>query len=120
MFFLRRQAHTNPLFKDFNIFKCHDKIALENCIFIHKSFKQQLPQAFDNWFPQIFMPAKRGGQIWAVLMYLLTELNYIEEILFVLVQIFTWNYLQNFYRNILFHQLTTKCLKNLHFLIKYV
>ena len=57
MFFLRREAHTNPLFKDFNILKFHDKIALENCIFMHKSFKQQLPQAFDNWFPQIFMPA---------------------------------------------------------------
>ena len=50
MFFLRREAHTNPLFKDFNILKFHDKIALENCIFIQKFFKQQLPQPFDNWF----------------------------------------------------------------------
>ena len=49
-FFLRREAHTNPLFKDFNILKLHDKIALENSIFIHKSFKHQLPQPFDNWF----------------------------------------------------------------------
>ena len=30
MFFLRTEAHANPLFKDFNIFKFHDKIALEN------------------------------------------------------------------------------------------
>ena len=37
-------------------------------------------------FPQIFIPTSRGGPIWAVLMYLLTELNYMEEILFVLVQ----------------------------------
>ena len=37
-------------------------------------------------FPQIFIPTTQGGQIWAVLMYLLTELNYLEEILFVLVQ----------------------------------
>ena len=86
MFFLRREAHTNPLFKDFNILKFHDKTALENYISMHKSFKQQLPQAFDNWFPQIFMPATRGGQIWDVLIYILTELNYMEEILFVLVQ----------------------------------
>ena len=53
---------------------------------MHKFIKQQLPQALDNWFPQIFMPATRADQFWAVLMYLLTELNYMEEILFVLVQ----------------------------------
>ena len=44
MFFLRRLAHPNPLFKDFNILKFYDKIALENFIFIHKSFKHQLLQ----------------------------------------------------------------------------
>ena len=48
--FLRREAHTNPLFKDCNILKFHDKIALENSILIHKSFKHQLPKPFDNWF----------------------------------------------------------------------
>ena len=48
MFFLR-EVHTNPLFKDCNVLKFH-KSALENSIFINKSFKHQLPQAFDNWF----------------------------------------------------------------------
>ena len=81
MFFLRRQAHTNPFLKDFNILEFHDKIALENCIFIHKSFKQQLPQPLHFPqifipttqggqtgldFPQIFIPTTQGGQIWAV------------------------------------------------------
>ena len=36
---------------------------------------------------------------------------------------FTWNYLQNLHRNILFHKITRKCLKKLltiHFLKKYV
>ena len=47
---LRREAHANPLFKDFNFLKLHDKTALENSIFMHKSFKHQLPQLFDNWF----------------------------------------------------------------------
>ena len=46
----RREAHTNPLFKDFNILKFHDKIALESSIFVHKSFKHQLPQPYDSWF----------------------------------------------------------------------
>ena len=50
MFFRRKEAHTNPLFKDFNILKFPDKIALGNSIFIHKSFKHQLHQSFDNWF----------------------------------------------------------------------
>ena len=50
MFFLLREAHNNPLYKDFNILKFHDKTALENFIFIHKSFEHQLPQPFDNCF----------------------------------------------------------------------
>ena len=57
-----------------------------------------------------------------MLMYLLTELKYMEEIVCISV-IFTWNYLQNRHRNNLFHKLTTKCLKKLltlHFLRKYV
>ena len=37
-------------------------------------------------FPQIFISATQGGPTWAVVMYLLTEPNYMEEILFVLVQ----------------------------------
>ena len=37
-------------------------------------------------FPHIFIPTTQGGPIWAALMYLLTELNYMEETLFALVQ----------------------------------
>ena len=50
MFFLRRDAHTNPLFKNCNILKYHDKIPLENSILIHKSFKHELFQPFNSWF----------------------------------------------------------------------
>ena len=90
MFSLRREAHTNPLFKDCSILKFHDKIALENSILIHKSFKHQLPNHLIAGlnFTQIFILTTQGGQIWAVVMYLLTKLNYMEEILFVLVQFF--------------------------------
>ena len=49
-FFLRRDAHTNPLFRDCNILKFHYKIAFENSILIHKSFKQELPQPLNRWF----------------------------------------------------------------------
>ena len=98
MFFLRREAHINPLFKDSNILKFHDKIALENSILIHKSFKHQLPD------------------------HLITGLDS-PQISVCISAIFTWNYLQNLHRNILFHKLTTNSLKKLltlHFLRKYV
>ena len=113
MFFLRREAHTNPLFKDFNILKFHDKIALENCIFIHKSFKQQLPQPFDNWFG-LSSNFHTHNTRWSNLGCLnvpshRTKLYGRNSVC--ISAIFTWNYLQNLHRNILFHTLTTKCLK---------
>ena len=37
-------------------------------------------------FPQIFIPIREGGRICDVLIYLLTQLNHMEEILFVLAQ----------------------------------
>ena len=88
MFFLRRKAHTNPLFKDFSILKFLIRLHLKTP-FLHINplninFPNHLITGLD--FPQIFIPTTQGGQIWAVLMYLLTELNYMEEILFVLVQ----------------------------------
>ena len=119
-FFLRREAHTNPLFKDFNILKFHDKIALENSIFIHKSFKHQLPQPFDNWFG-LSSNFHTHNTRWSNLGCLnvpshRTKLYGRNSVC--ISAIFTWNYLQNFHRNILFHKLTTKCLKKiltLHF-----
>ena len=124
-FFLRREAHTNPLFKDFNILKLHDKIALENSIFIHKSFKHQLPQPFDNWFG-LSSNFHTHNTRWSNLGCLnvpshRTKLYGRNSVC--ISAIFTWNYLQNLRRNILFHKLTTKCLKKLltlHFLTKYV
>ena len=50
MYFLNRNAHTTPLFKDSHILKFPDKIALENCIFIKNYFNEILPTPFKNWF----------------------------------------------------------------------
>ena len=50
MYFLNRNTHAAPLFKDSNIVKFSDKIALENCIFIKNYFNQTLPKPFKNWF----------------------------------------------------------------------
>ena len=48
--FLIHNTHTTPLFKDSNILKFSDKIALKNCIFIKNYFNQTLPTPFKNWF----------------------------------------------------------------------
>ena len=46
MYFLKRNTHTSPLFKDSNILKFPHKIALENCIFVKNYFNQTLPTPF--------------------------------------------------------------------------
>ena len=114
-FFLRREAHTNPLFKDFNILKFYDKIALENSIFIHKSFKHQLPQPFDNWF-RLSSNFHTRNTRWSNLGCLNVSSHRTKQYgrNFVCISaVFTWNYLQNIQRNILCHELTTNCLKKL-------
>ena len=50
MYFLNRNIHTSPLFKNSNILKFPDKIALENCNFLKNYFNQTLPTPFKNWF----------------------------------------------------------------------
>ena len=49
-YFLKHNAHTYSLFRDLNILKLHDKIALEKYLFINKYFKKCLPTIFKNWF----------------------------------------------------------------------
>ena len=122
MFVLRTEAHTNPLFKDFKILKFHDKIALENSIFIHKSFKHQLPQPFDNWF-RLSSNFHSHNTRWSILGCLnvpshRTKLHGINSVC--ISAIFFRNYLQNLHRNILFQKLTTKKILTLRFLRKYV
>ena len=114
MFSLRKEAHTNPLFKDCDILKFHDKIALENSILIHKSFKHQLPQPFDNWF-ELSSNFHTHNTSWLNLDCLNVPSNKAKlygRNSVCISAIFTWNYLQNLHRNILFHKLTTNCLKN--------
>ena len=123
MFFLRREAHTKPLFQYFNILKLHDKIALEKSIFIHKSFKHQLTQPFDNWFglsSNFHTHSTRWSNVGCLdVPSHRTKLYGRKSVC--ISAISTWNYLQNLHRNISFHTLTTRCLKKLltsHFLRK--
>ena len=109
--------------KDCNILRFHDKTVIKNSILIYKSFKHDLPQPFNSWFglPSNFhtynirwfrlgcldIPSQR------------TKLYARNSVC--ISAIFTWNYLQNLHRNILFQKLTTNGLKKLltlHFLGK--
>ena len=48
--FSHRLSHTSPLFSDSKVIKFYDKVSIENCIFINKSFSHHLPSLFQDWF----------------------------------------------------------------------
>ena len=50
MYFLNRNTHTAPLYKDSNIVNFPDKNVVENCIFIKNYFNQTFSIPFKNWF----------------------------------------------------------------------
>ena len=58
IYFLNHNAHTSPLFRDLNILKFPDKIALENCLFINKYSTNVHPQSLktDLLSHLIFIP----------------------------------------------------------------
>ena len=62
-------------------------------------------------FPQYFITTTQGGPIKVVLMYLLTEQNYMEEILLVLVQFSPGIIFKTFIE--IFHFISTNSLKKL-------
>ena len=43
-------AHTEPIFKKFNILKLKDQITLFNCLFVHDHSRKLLPSTFNNFF----------------------------------------------------------------------
>ena len=50
MYFLNHNTHTAPLFRDSNILRFPDKIALENSVFIKNYINQTLLTPFKNQF----------------------------------------------------------------------
>ena len=50
IYFLNHNAHTSPLFRDLNILKLPEKIAIENCLLINKYFNKCLHTIFKNRF----------------------------------------------------------------------
>ena len=67
MYFLNHNTHTAPLFRDSNILKFPDKIALENSVFIKNYFNQTLLTPFKNQFTLSlcrFIHITQDGQIY--------------------------------------------------------
>ena len=115
MYFVNRNAHTTPLFKDSNILTFPDKIAFENCIFIKNYFNQTLPTPLKNCFT-LTTDSYTYNTRWSNLgcleiprhkskIYGRQSVN--------ISAIYTWNYLQSHRRNIMFHQLSLTRLNKL-------
>ena len=63
-------------------------------------------------FPQTFIRTTQVGPIWDILMYLLTDQNYMEEFQLVLKQFSLGIICKIFIENILFNKLTKDTFKN--------
>ena len=46
-------AHSDVLFKDLRILKIHDNVKVQNCLFVHDSLNNKLPNCFKNYFTML-------------------------------------------------------------------
>ena len=53
MTFSDLKAHSEPLFKKFEILKFKDNIVLQNCLFVYDYLKGNLPNSFINTFKRV-------------------------------------------------------------------
>ena len=115
MYLLNFNIHTAPLFKESNILKFPDKIALENCIFIKKYFNQTLPTPFKNWFT-LSTNSHTHNTRWSNLGCLKIPPNktkvYGRQSVNISA-IYIWNYLQRIHKNVMFYPLSLTKLKKL-------
>ena len=115
MYFLNRNAHTTPLFKDSNILKFPDKIAPENYILIKNYFSQTLRTPFKNWFTlstDSHTHNTRRSNLGCLKIPPHKTKIYGRQSVNISA-IYTWNYLQSHHKNRMFHQLSLARLKKL-------
>ena len=114
MYFFNRNTHTTPFFKDSNILKFPDKMALENCIFIKNYFSQTLPTPFKNR-STLSTDSHTHNTRWSDLGCLKipphkTRIYGRQSVN--ISAMYIWNYLQRIHKN-MFHQLSLTRLKKL-------
>ena len=44
------RADSNPIYRDLNILKLRDQIAIQNCLFVHDSLNNNSPSCFSDYF----------------------------------------------------------------------
>ena len=116
IYFLNHNAHTSPSyisFRDLNILKLPDKIALENCLFINKYFNKCLHTIFKNWFT-LSSDFNTYYTRWSNLGCIVvpphsTKLYGRNSVK--IKAVYSWNYLQKLNENNLFYQLSPNKLK---------
>ena len=110
MLFQSQNSHTGPLFKDSKILRSFNKAALENCIFISKTFKGLLPSVYNNWFTFSFEPTR-----WANLGYpeIPSYLTKIYGRYLMIVKEICLESLTKLPSYFIFHQLSTNKLKEI-------
>ena len=124
MYFLNRNDHTGPLFKDLGVLKLYDRIAIENCKFINMSLNNELPTVLNNWFtfPSDIHHHNTRTSTKGVLSIPSHCTKLYGRYSVSVNAVYTWNYLQSQHKNILLYKLTTTKLKTIllnFFLNKY-
>ena len=108
IYFQKHNAHTCLLFRESNILKLPDKIALENCLFIDKSFNKFLPTIVKNWFT-LSHDFHTYNTHWSNLSCLVLFKR--NSILVNISAIYTRNFLQQLNENNFFYQSSPSKLK---------
>ena len=115
MYFLKRNAHTGPLFKDSGILKLFDKTSLENCKLISKSLKKELPAVLNNLFTltsNVHNHRTRLSNLGILNVPAHNTKTYGRYSVSVNA-IYIWNHLQHQFNDFIFSNLTTNKLKEI-------
>ena len=114
MYFAGRIEHTGPLFKDLMILKLYDKISLENCKFVNKSLKNELPSVLNNRFTLSALSHDHFTRA-STIGYLIVPSYSIKtygRYSIITNSVYIWNHLQSQHKDLLLHTLTFNQLKD--------
>ena len=124
MYFLKRNSHTGPLFKDSGILKLFDKISLGNCTFISDSLNKRTPIVFHNWFTLISESHEHNTRLSDVGCLKIPHHNTktYGRYSVIINAAYNWNFHQKLHKETLFYTLRINKLRNIltqHFKSKY-
>ena len=113
--FANWNSHTDPLFYASKIIKFFDKISIDNCCFICKSFLNLLPPLFANWF--VFASSTHSHSLRSADLGILKIPPYNTmshgRFSFKINAIYTWNNLQHQLKNLQLFSLKPNNLKSI-------